>query len=443
MKLLLAVLKLLIALVLVPLALDWRSPLLAFVRQWALIGLIAVPLVLIFAEVLALRAAKPGERVLKVLNTLGLLLAVAALTATVATEARFQWTRHQVLHADPARLEKLGRHVVVGYQDLSEVKELVRLRAITGVFVSTRNILDKTIAEARTEIQSLQNERQKQGLPPLWVATDQEGGVVSRVSPPLARMPPISEIIERHPDPAQREKRVRQYALRQGRELSALGINLNFAPVVDLNYQIRNPQDRFTRIHLRAISSDPAVVAQVAGWYCSALAESGVLGTLKHFPGLGRVFEDTHAGCATLATPLEELSNTDWVPFRTLMGQGNAFTMLSHVRLAAIDADRPVSISPRVVSGLLRGKWKYDGVLITDDFSMSAVYRSSVGIENGSIDALNAGVDLILISWDADQYYRVMHALLEADRDGKLNPDALMHSHRRLERARQGLSQKR
>jgi beta-N-acetylhexosaminidase len=348
-----------------------------------------------------------------------------------------------VLHADPARLEKLGRHVVVGYQDLSEVKELVRLRAITGVFVSGRNILDKTVVEVRQEIQSLQDERQKQGLPPLWIATDQEGGVVSRVSPPLDRMPPISEVIESCPDAAQREYLIRQYALRQGRELSELGINLNFAPVVDVNYQIRNPNDRFTRIHLRAISSDPAVVAQVAGWYCSALAESGVQGTLKHFPGLGRVFEDTHAGSATLATPVEELFITDWVPFRTLMGQGSVFTMLSHVRLAAIDADRPVSTSPLVVSGLLRGEWKYDGVLITDDFSMSAVYRSGVGIENGSIDALNAGVDLILISWDADQYFRVMHALLEADRDGRLNPEALMRSDQRLERAHQGLSQKR
>lgn len=443
MKLLLAVLKLLITLVLVPLSLDWRSPLLACVRQWALIGLIAVPVVLIFAEVLALRTAKPGERVLKVLNTLGLLLAVTALTATVAIEARFQWARHHVLHADPARLEKLGRHIVVGYQDLSEVKELVRLRAITGVFVSSRNVLDKTVVEVRQEIQSLQDQRQKQGLPPLWIATDQEGGVVSRVSPPLARMPPISEVMETYPDPAQREKRVRQYALRQGRELSALGINLNFAPVVDVNYQIRNPNDRFTRIHLRAISSDPAVVAQVAGWYCCALEQAGVQSTLKHFPGLGRVFEDTHAGNATLATPLEELFNSDWVPFRTLMGQGNVFTMLSHVRLAAIDADRPVSTSPLVVSGLLRGKWKYEGVLITDDFSMSAVYRSGVGIENGSIDALNAGVDLILISWDADQYYRVMHALLKAGRDGKLSPEALIRSDRRIERARQALSQKR
>ena len=235
-------------------------------------------------------------------------------------------------------------------------------------------------------------------------------------------MPALSEIVERHPDLTVREHAVRQLATTQGRELAALGINLNFSPVVDVNHQVKNPHDRFTRIFQRAISSDPAVVTQVAGWYCDALEETGVQCTLKHFPGLGRVFDDTHASSATLTASAAELTKTDWLPFRTLMTESRAFTMLSHVRLTSIDAERPVSISPLVISGLLREDWRYDGVLITDDFSMSAVYRSGIGIENGSIDALNAGVDLILISWDTDQYYRVMYALLQADRKGVVGP---------------------
>jgi beta-N-acetylhexosaminidase len=436
MKLLLAISKLIVALSLAPLALDWRSPLLCPVRSWALVGLMALPLCLIVANVWALRSTQPGQGALKALCASGLLLAVVALTSTLILEARFQWARYHVLHADPIRLEKLGRHVIVGYRGLSEVRELVRLRAVAGIFVSTPNILGKTIAEVRQEIQSLQSQRQKQGLPPLWIATDQEGGVVSRLSPLLAHMPPISEIVERYPDVTQREHAVRQYARTQGRELAALGVNLNFAPVVDLNHQVRNPNDRFTRIFQRAISSDPAVVTQVAGWYCDALEETGVQSTLKHFPGLGRVFEDTHSSSAALTASLAELANTDWLPFRTLMRQSRAFAMLSHVRLTAIDAERPVSISPTVVSGLVRGDWKYGGVLITDDFSMSAVYRSGIGIEYGSIDALNAGVDLILIGWDTDQYYRVMYALLRADRKGVLDPEAMLRSDQRLARTR-------
>ena len=308
MKLFVSILMLLIALALAPFAWDWRSPFLAEIRPWALKGLIVLPLRLIVAQIWLLITSRPEQRALRVISQLGLLAVTLALTATLAVEARFHWVRHQVLQADPIRLEKLGRHLIVGYRDLAEVRELVRLRAVAGVFLSSSNVRGKSIADIREQIQSLQRIRQEQGLLPLWIATDQEGGVVSRLSPPLTRLPPLSEIVERHTDAVQREQAVRQFAATQGRELADLGINLNFAPVVDLDHQVVNPNDRYTRIFQRAISSDPAVVAQVAAWYCAALEESGVRCTLKHFPGLGRVFEDTHLTHANLATSVNELT---------------------------------------------------------------------------------------------------------------------------------------
>jgi beta-N-acetylhexosaminidase len=357
------------------------------------------------------------------------------LTTTLAIEAHFHWVRHQVLHTDPAKIERVGRHLIVGYRSLEEVRELVRLRGVAGVFVSSRNVTGKSIDEIRQDIDSLQRIRKEQGLPPLWIATDQEGGIVSRLSPPLTRLPPLSAIVARSADVAQQKQAVRQYALRQGRGLAEVGVNLNFAPVVDVNHKVINPDDRFTRIHQRAISHDPAVVAQVAAWYCSALEEAGVRCTLKHFPGLGRVFEDTHKDRANLKTSVTELTGTDWVPFRMLMRETNAFTMLSHVRLTSIDGDYPVSASPSVIAGLIRDKWKYDGILITDNFTMMGIYRSNSGIDRASIRALNAGVDLILVSWDTDQYYRVVYALMKADEGGELDRNALRQSDRRLARA--------
>jgi len=367
-----------------------------------------------------------------VLSALGLGIATLALTATLALEVRFHLERFQVLHADPATLEKLGRHFILGYRDPAKVRELIKLRAIAGVFVSGGNVRGKGLGQVKEEIQSFQSERKAQGLAPLWIATDQEGGVVQRLSPPLTRMPALSEIVERHPDIDQRKQAVREFAALQGRELADLGVNLNFAPVVDLDHGIINPNDRFTRISLRAISSDPAVIARVAGWYCAGLEQAGVRCTLKHFPGLGRVFEDTHLQHASLTTSVKDLVETDWAPFKALMRQTRAFTMLGHVRLAEIDKEHPASVSPPVIAGMLRGEWQYDGVLITDNFSMAAVYRSSGGMEDSGIAALNAGVDLILISYDPDQYYRVMHALLKADQQGKLDTDALQRSDRRL-----------
>jgi beta-N-acetylhexosaminidase len=170
----------------------------------------------------------------------------------------------------------------------------------------------------------------------------------------------------------------------------------------------------------------------VAEDYCVQLSHQGVRCTIKHFPGLGRVVADTHLESADLALPPGELADTDWLPFRSLMRRHDIIVMLGHARLTAVDAARPASFSQPVVGGLLRTDWGYDGLLMTDDFSMGAVTRSPEGIGGGSVEALNAGVDLILVSYDPDQFYLVMYALIDAARAGVLRADALDQSDQRL-----------
>jgi beta-N-acetylhexosaminidase len=143
------------------------------------------------------------------------------------------------------------------------------------------------------------------------------------------------------------------------------------------------------------------------------------------------VFEDTHFEAGHLRVPLDELERGDWIPFRSPVGDG-AFTMLNHARVTALDAERPVSFSETIVSGLLRGRWSQEGVLVTDNFSMGAVYGSKAGIAAAGVAALNAGVDLILVSYDPAQYFTMMNALITADRAGGLAPAALARSARRL-----------
>jgi beta-N-acetylhexosaminidase len=109
--------------------------------------------------------------------------------------------------------------------------------------------------------------------------------------------------------------------------------------------------------------------------------------------------------------------------------------MLAHARLLALDRDHPASFSKPVIAGLLRGDWKHDGVLITDDFSMSAVYYSDDGAAQAAIASLNAGTDLILIAYDPDLYFPVTYALLQADADGRLDGAMFRRSDARLERA--------
>jgi beta-N-acetylhexosaminidase len=366
------------------------------------------------------------------LSSASLLVTFVALLTALTLEGRFQWTRYQVLHADKSRLEKLGRHLIVGYRNLGELHALIERRAIAGVFVSAHNVKDKDANALRSEIAALQAIRRRQGLPPLLIATDQEGGGVSRISPPLRRQPSLGEIVRSNPDAGHRRSAVRQFALDMGRDLAGLGFNLNFAPVVDLNHSMFNPNDRYTRIYQRAISDDSQVVTDVAREFCLALRETGVQCTLKHFPGLGRVYEDTHLEQASLSTPAATLEQTDWVPFRALMRDTGAFTMLGHARLLDVDSERPASSSLPVVSGLLRGTWKYEGVLVTDDFSMAAAYTSRGGLAAASVSALNAGVDLILIAFDPDLYYPAMYALLQAVAEDRLHAEALDRSDRRL-----------
>jgi beta-N-acetylhexosaminidase len=414
------------------LAWEWRSPLLASIRAPAFAALILLPVTLIVLEiVMGRRRAKWLPAIL--LGAATAIVAALATSTTLLTDLHFHWMRYQVLHADAAQVERLGRHFIVGYRnDTTELRDLIERRAIGGVFITAHNVRDKDADAVRREIDGLQAIRKRQGLPPLLIATDQEGGAISRMSPPLARPTTLGDIVRSHSDGAERRNAVRAYADEVGRALASLGINVNFAPVIDLDHGLDNPNDRYSRISSRAISTDPQIVAEVAADYCEGLRRHGVQCTLKHFPGLGRVFEDTHFQPASLTTSADELARTDWVPFRALMQQPGMFTMLGHARLTAIDAERPASFSAPVVSGLLRGQWKYDGVLVTDDFSMAAAYETPGGLAAASIAALNAGVDLILTSYDPDQYFPMVYALLRAQAAGNLVKEALEQSDRRL-----------
>ena len=423
-----ALAQLVLAALLLPVAVDWRSPLLAGWRTPALAILLAVPAVLIALEFRALRGS--SSRPIRALGLGTVLLAATTIATTTVLEGRFHWTRWSVLRAEPERLERLGRHLVVGYQHPSEIDDLLARRAIAGVFITARNVKGLSAEDIARQVASWQTIRSDQGLSPLLIATDQEGGPVSRLSPPLQRQPPLATIAGDRSEP----DLVQAYGVAQGRALAGVGVNLNFAPVVDLNYSVIDPGDRYTRVYLRAISGDPNIVADVAARYCRGLADAGVRCTLKHFPGLGRVVGDTHLQTADLAAPIADLERSDWIPFRTLMNEAS-IVMLGHARLRALDPHRPVSFSQAIVGDVLRTQWRYDGLLVTDDFCMAAVYTSADGLAAASVRALNAGVDLILVSYDPSQYFAVMDGLLEADRGGRISEPALRSSRQRLGRA--------
>jgi beta-N-acetylhexosaminidase len=343
-------------------------------------------------------------------------------------------SRAAVLATDPEVLERIGRHLVIGYHSFATVKALVEKRAIAGIFITDHNVSKRKIAEVRADIDTLQAIRAQQGLPPLVVAADQEGGAVSRLSPPLVRQPGLSRVIAGRKPGEDLQSLVTAYAQKQAGELKRIGVNLNFSPVVDLKIDPKRRSDGETQLRYRALSSDSATVGEVAGWYCDALAVEGIYCTIKHFPGLGRVALDTHRHTGEIKATAADLGATDWVPFRRLMGRPNVVTMLAHVRLPAIDAGDPASFNQRIIDGLIRKEWEHDGLLITDDLSMGAVTRSKGGVGNAAVKALNAGADLLLISFSDRYLDTIMTALIEADKTGGLDAKARAASLERLQR---------
>ncbi len=355
--------------------------------------------------------------------------------AAATTETRPKLlSRAEILAADPTALERIGRHIVIGYHDPRSVKALVEKKAIAGIFITDHNVHRRKVDDILGEIEALQKVRAAQGLPPLIVAADQEGGNVSRLSPPLARQPGLRRVIAKVGPQGDMKAAVVGYARVQARELKRVGVNLNFSPVVDLNIDPKRRSDGETQLRYRALSPDPKIVADAAGWYCDTLAEEGIHCTIKHFPGLGRVRLDTHRTAGEIKAPLLELKGADWLPFRALMERPHVVTMLAHVRLAELDKAVPASFSAPVIGGLLRTEWKHEGLLITDDFSMGAVTLSKDGVGGAAVRALNAGADLILVSFSDKHLNAIMSALLDADANGRLDGEARRRSRARLAR---------
>ena len=361
----------------------------------------------------------------RLLVLLWILPSLAMLYATFA----FQICKLRALRTEPERAERLGQHFIVGYTSFSEVARLADKGLIGGIYVTRHNVAGRKLEAVTAEIAALQARRQAAHLPPLIVAADQEGGIVAHLSPPLPALPPLSALAGLSPEI--RGRAAEEFGRAHGRALAALGINLNFAPVLDLRPAAgRNLFDRNTLIEQRAIASDPDVVSGIARAYVQGLEASGVEATVKHFPGLGRVRGDTHLFDASLDAPLAELEATDWRPFREVLAGSRAALMIGHVSLTGIDPGRPASHSKPVIDGLLRKRWNFDGLIVTDDLVMGAIAKHDVC--RAVVEALDAGADLLLVAYDGAQFYRLFACAAAADAKGELDAAMLAKSEARL-----------
>ena len=403
--------------------LQIRAPYMIFLREFGALGLLAASL-----SVLAylIRRRAWCELAGKLLIVLWCLPVLSMLYA----HAAFQLSRRQVPMTEVAEAHLLGQHFVVGYSSFEAIAPLAEKGLLAGIYVTGHNVAGRSAEAIRSEISALQVRRHTAGLPPLIVAADQEGGIVSHLSPPLTALPALATLAGLAPDI--RRQKAEEAGRAHGEQLAALGINLNFAPVLDLKPPAsRNQFDFNSLIGQRAISDDPDKVAQVGLAYVRGLNAFGVAATVKHFPGLGRVRTDTHHFAANLDVPVATLEETDWRPFREVLAASNAQIMVGHVTLTEVDPERPASHSKRVIEGIIRQKWNYQGIVVTDDLVMGAVYNH---LCTAVVEALNAGVDLLLVAYDGSQFYRAFACASDAFDRYELDLAMLHDSEARLRR---------
>lgn len=262
---------------------------------------------------------------------------------------------------------------------------------------------------------------------PLLLATDQEGGRVARFGTLPFTRPPAAAALST-PEAAY------EAAVRTGVELRTVGVNFNFAPVADINSNPQNPV-----IGDRSFGSTPEhvaaqVVAQVRGF-----TEAGILCSVKHFPGHGDTGTDSHFALPALPYSLESMEARELVPFRAGIAVGVPAVMTAHILFPALDTELPATLSPVILTSLLREKLGFEGLIVTDCLEMKAV-AERWGTAQAALMAIKAGADLVLVCHTLERQRETYATLLAAARSGELSEERLDRSVARLLAAKRALA---
>ncbi|MDQ0256647.1 beta-N-acetylhexosaminidase [Evansella vedderi] len=330
---------------------------------------------------------------------------------------------------DTQKLRKeIGQMMVFGFKGdhpaniSKEMEELIVNHHVGGIILFGRNIgTPEEILTLTTKLQKLAKESGHEK--PLLICIDQENGVVRRLGEGTTVFPGAMLLgATRNPENAY------VTGVATGKELKALGINWNLAPIVDVNNNPENPV-----IGVRSFGENPDMVAQFGKASMKGMQEAGIITALKHFPGHGDTNVDSHLALPTIKHSMERLEEVELVPFRACIEEGADVVMTSHVYFPAIEEREgvPATLSHGVITGLLREKLGYDGVITTDCMEMNAI-ADTVGTANGAVEAVKAGVDLVMISHMPNLQHDAIEAIVQAVEGGGLDEQRVHESAQRI-----------
>lgn len=328
--------------------------------------------------------------------------------------------------------QKIGQMMIIGFDGTTVDPDLRRMITdyhIGGVILFARNIQSpRQVAALTNELQHLALES---GHPGLFIAIDQEGGPVARLTEDKGFTEfPSAMALAATGDP----HNAYRMAAAMAAEMRAAGINIDFAPDLDVNNNPANPI-----IGIRSFSSDPAKVAEYGLAFSKGLQDNGVLAFGKHFPGHGDTGVDSHIDLPLIPHDRARLDQIELVPFRAFAQAQYAGIMTAHITFPAIDSapGLPATLSRPILTGLLREELRYNGLIVTDSLEMGALTKSGYPPENGAPLALAAGADLLLFNRDHAMHRQVFANLVQAVRDGQISQQQVDASVQRILQAKQ------
>lgn len=307
-------------------------------------------------------------------------------------------------YAPPMASLDAGQVLVIGFEG-TDVPEAIRrsLAAgeLGGLVFFRRNI------ESPGQLHALCRGLEYPAESPPLLAIDQEGGRVARLGAPVLKLPPMRDLARiATPD------ELRAVGAVLGRQLAAIGLTMDFAPVLDVDSNPANPV-----IGDRAFGSTAEAVAERALAFAAGLRAGGVLPCGKHFPGHGDTDTDSHLALPRLPHDRARLDAVELAPFRAAVDGGLEALMTAHVLFGALDPELPATLSPALIDGLLREELGYRGLIVSDDLEMKAV-ADRWGIPESAVRAVEAGCDTVLVCSDVDAAYAARDALAaRADAD--------------------------
>jgi beta-N-acetylhexosaminidase len=306
----------------------------------------------------------------------------------------------------------------------AEWRTLTREFDIGGAILFSRNVeAPEQVAELAGEIEALGRVR------PAWVSIDQEGGRVARLKEPFTRWPPMAALGRAGADA---DALAERFARALARELLAVGITLDYAPVLDIHTNPKNPV-----IGDRALAEHADEVARLGRVIIRTLQGEGVAACGKHFPGHGDTIADSHVELPLVEHPPDRLRAVEFQPFAAAIAERVAFIMTAHVLVPSLDETRPATLSPDIVGKLLRDELQFDGVILSDDLDMKAV-SAHWPIPTAAVQAIKAGCDgLLICGGNLDVQAATLERLVKAVESGEISRARLDAAHQRLRLAKE------